>query len=102
MILFGIFVVDATWTLIRRLVRGEKVYNAHRSHAYQYASRKFKSHGVVTAVAVGINVFWLFPIAYWVGAVSLSGLLGLCFAYAPIMWLVSVFKAGESELEQCV
>ncbi|WP_454870492.1 MraY family glycosyltransferase [Pseudomonas lini] len=102
LILLGVFIVDATWTLIRRLVRGEKVYNAHRSHAYQYASRKFKSHGVVTAAAVGVNVLWLFPIAYWVGAGSLSGPLGLCFAYAPIMWLVSVLKAGESEFEQCV
>ena len=31
--LSGVFIVDATVTLFRRLVRGERVYAAHRSHA---------------------------------------------------------------------
>src|SRR5690606_30192313 len=47
-ILLGVFVVDATFTLLRRLLRGEKVYEAHRSHAYQYASRRFGRHLPVT------------------------------------------------------
>src|SRR5207253_4103825 len=34
LILLGVFIVDATWTLVRRLVRGDKVYQAHRSHGY--------------------------------------------------------------------
>src|SRR3990167_9256944 len=37
LILLGVFIVDATFTLLRRLLRGDKVYEAHRSHAYQYA-----------------------------------------------------------------
>ncbi|MEN1606768.1 glycosyltransferase family 4 protein, partial [Pseudomonas aeruginosa] len=41
LILLGVFIVDATYTLARRLLRGDKVYEAHRSHAYQYASRHF-------------------------------------------------------------
>ena len=32
---FSPFIVDATWTLLRRLVRGERVWQAHRSHHYQ-------------------------------------------------------------------
>jgi UDP-N-acetylmuramyl pentapeptide phosphotransferase/UDP-N-acetylglucosamine-1-phosphate transferase len=32
---FSPFIVDATWTLLRRLVRGERVWEAHRSHHYQ-------------------------------------------------------------------
>lgn len=32
---FSPFVVDATWTLLTRLVRGERVWEAHRSHHYQ-------------------------------------------------------------------
>jgi Fuc2NAc and GlcNAc transferase len=34
LILGGLFFVDATVTLLRRLARGERVYQAHRSHAY--------------------------------------------------------------------
>jgi len=32
---FSPFIVDATATLLRRLVRGERVWQAHRSHYYQ-------------------------------------------------------------------
>jgi len=32
---FWPFIVDATWTLPRRLVRGERVWKPHRSHHYQ-------------------------------------------------------------------
>lgn len=32
---FSPFIVDATWTLVRRLIRGERVWEPHRSHHYQ-------------------------------------------------------------------
>jgi UDP-N-acetylmuramyl pentapeptide phosphotransferase/UDP-N-acetylglucosamine-1-phosphate transferase len=32
---FSPFILDATWTLLRRLARGERVWQAHRSHYYQ-------------------------------------------------------------------
>jgi UDP-N-acetylmuramyl pentapeptide phosphotransferase/UDP-N-acetylglucosamine-1-phosphate transferase len=34
-IVFSPFIVDATLTLARRLVRGDKVWQAHREHYYQ-------------------------------------------------------------------
>jgi UDP-N-acetylmuramyl pentapeptide phosphotransferase/UDP-N-acetylglucosamine-1-phosphate transferase len=34
-VVFAPFVADATVTLIRRALRGEKVWQAHRSHYYQ-------------------------------------------------------------------
>ena len=35
LLVFSIFIVDATITLIKRLVRGEKIWLAHREHYYQ-------------------------------------------------------------------
>lgn len=35
MLIFSPFVVDATVTLIRRIVRGERVWSAHKTHYYQ-------------------------------------------------------------------
>jgi UDP-N-acetylmuramyl pentapeptide phosphotransferase/UDP-N-acetylglucosamine-1-phosphate transferase len=32
---FSPFIVDATWTLLRRIAHGERVWQAHRSHHYQ-------------------------------------------------------------------
>lgn len=97
LILLGVFIVDATWTLFRRLLRGDKVYEAHRSHAYQYASREFGRHLPVTLAVAVLNLFWLLPIALWVGLGGVDGALGLLVAYLPLVWLAVRFKAGKLE-----
>jgi len=97
LILLGVFIVDATLTLLRRLLRGEKVYEAHRSHAYQYASRQFGRHLPVTLAVLAINLFWLLPMAVVVTLGWLDGLLGLVLAYAPLVLLALRFHAGQAE-----
>ena len=97
LILLGIFIVDATFTLLRRLLRGEKVYEAHRSHAYQYASRKYGSHLTVTLSVLFINLFWLAPWSAAVALGAIGGALGLIIAYVPLLWLAWFFHAGEME-----
>ncbi|MCJ8168350.1 MraY family glycosyltransferase [Atopomonas sediminilitoris] len=97
LILLGVFIVDATFTLLRRLLRGDKVYEAHRSHAYQYASRQYGRHLPVTLVVGGINILWLLPIALWVGLGCIDGLLGLLIAYVPLLMLAVKYRAGEEE-----
>ncbi|MFC5695815.1 glycosyltransferase family 4 protein [Pseudomonas sp. GCM10022186] len=96
-IMLGVFIVDATWTLIRRLLRGDKVYEAHRSHAYQFASRQYGRHLPVTLAVTAINLFWLFPIAALVGNRVVSGPLGLIVAYLPLLILAVKFRAGHKE-----
>lgn len=97
LILLGVFIVDATFTLCRRLVRGDRVYEAHRTHAYQYASRKHGSHRKVTLAVLGINILWLTPLAFAVAAGTLNGLLGLLMAYIPLLALALKYKAGSVE-----
>jgi len=97
LILLGVFIVDATVTLIRRLLRGEKVYEAHRSHAYQFASRHFKRHLPVTLVTGGLTVCWLLPIAFLVVDSKLEGIVGLAVAYVPLLFLALKFNAGGAE-----
>lgn len=97
LILLGVFIVDATWTLIRRFLRGEKVYEAHRSHAYQFASRQYASHKTVSLAVAAINTCWLLPIALWVGLGNLNGVLGVIIAYLPLWLLAMYFKAGMAE-----
>jgi len=97
MILLGVFIVDATWTLIRRLLRGDKVHEAHRSHAYQYASRHYGSHRTVTLAVLLINIGWLLPIALLVGSAHLDGIAGLVLAYIPLVCLALRFHAGLKE-----
>lgn len=94
LILLGVFVVDATWTLLRRLIRGERVYEAHRSHAYQRASRRWGGHLPVTLTVAAINLFWLLPISLCVGAGLLDGVVAIAIAYAPLLVIAFVLGAG--------
>ena len=96
-ILLGVFIVDSTITLIRRVLRGERFYEAHRSHAYQYAARHFGQHRLV-ALSVGvINVAWLLPVATLVALEAIDGVIGVLVAYAPLVWLALRFNAGVKE-----
>lgn len=63
LILGGVFFCDATTTLARRLLRNQRVYEAHRSHAYQWLARRWGSHRRVTLTALGVNALWLLPCA---------------------------------------
>ena len=47
-VLFGVFLFDTIVTLIRRLLAGEIVWNPHREHFYQRATRLGLSHAEVT------------------------------------------------------
>lgn len=98
LILLGVFVTDATTTLLRRLLRGEKAYEAHRSHAYQLATRRWKSHRRVTLSVLTINVCWLLPIACAVVLAWVPGWLGLVVAYSPLIALALGLKAGSPEV----
>ncbi|SCY57088.1 glycosyltransferase family 4 protein [Pseudomonas sp. NFACC37-1] len=97
LILLGVFIVDATLTLLRRLLRGDKVYEAHRSHAYQFASRHYGGHLPVTLVVTAINLFWLLPLAACVVLWNMDGALALILAYVPLLVLAVRFHAGELE-----
>jgi len=90
-------VVDATFTLIRRLLRGDKVYEAHRSHAYQFAARHCGKHLPVTLAVAAINLFWLLPVALCVLLLGLDGVWGVIIAYLPLAYLAVRWRAGELE-----
>ena len=94
-ILGGCFMVDATVTLVRRVARGERFNEAHRSHAYQYAARLHGSHKKVSVAFVVVTLGWLLPIAVAVALHRLDGLVGVLVAYAPLVWLAFRYKAGD-------
>lgn len=58
------FVADATVTLLRRMLAGERWYEAHRSHAYQILARRWRSHRAVSLLLLAVNAMWLAPLAW--------------------------------------
>ena len=96
LVLMGVFIVDASVTLVRRIATGPKFYEAHRPHAYQKASIRYRDHQVVTLAVAVINLIWLFPVALLVFWGKVGCFSGLAVAYLPLILLALFYKAGSS------
>lgn len=59
------FILDATMTLLVRLVRKQRPSEAHRSHAYQILSRKIGAHGPVSLGYFVIAILWFSAALWW-------------------------------------
>jgi Fuc2NAc and GlcNAc transferase len=94
LILMGVFIVDASFTLLRRFIQGKKIHQAHSSHAYQHAARWMHSHVRVSLAVIAINFLWLFPVTIAIVNWHINHLVGLAIAYAPLIFLAYKLKAG--------
>lgn len=95
-ILLAVFIGDSTATLIRRAKRGEKIHQAHRSHAYQVLSRKLEAHLPVTCIVLLVNLTWLLPLALGASLWPSTGLLFCLMAYVPLLWAMYKISAGKT------
>jgi Fuc2NAc and GlcNAc transferase len=97
-ILGGVFFIDATVTLVRRVWRRESFHQAHRSHAYQWLSRRWGSHRRVTIAVIGINLTWLLPCALFATwRPALAGWITLV-ALLPVAVGAILVGAGRPEM----
>jgi Fuc2NAc and GlcNAc transferase len=94
-ILPGVFIADTTVTLARRLLRREKVYEAHRSHAYQRWTRRIGEHLPVTMAVLVTTWLWLFPMAYLIATGALGVLAGVGTAMLPLFFAAFALGAGR-------
>lgn len=101
LILTGVFAIDATTTLLRRMIRRERWYKPHRLHAFQHAAQIF-GHRNVTLTVIGINLLWLTPWAVLADLHPNLGGLFLLVAWAPVAVLAYLFHAGEVLVEGAI
>lgn len=84
LILVAAFITDASVTLFWRLVTGQAITEAHRSHAYQRLSRHWGSHQAVDLTLVALTLVWLFPLAYFSLVWPQYSLIIVILAYVPL------------------
>ena len=75
-ILFSMYLFDATLTLIRRKLNGEKLTQAHKKHAYQRLTQSGWSHYKVTNYLILINIV-LLSIVYFITNIFIALILAL-------------------------
>jgi UDP-N-acetylmuramyl pentapeptide phosphotransferase/UDP-N-acetylglucosamine-1-phosphate transferase len=90
------YLLDATITLARRIVRGERFWQAHRSHFYQRATDNgFSVPAVVARVALvnlALAALALVSVAAHSAAVSL---IVLAASVAIVAWLLFAFSRAK-------
>ena len=83
LLLFGPLIGDSAYTFVRRLVRGENVWQAHHSHLYQRLVRVGHSHArvsacyVIATLAVGLLVTF--------GGIASAGVGGVACALTILL-----------------
>lgn len=87
------YLVDASFTLLHRAVRGEKVWQAHREHFYQQAVQKGLRHDQVAARVLMVNIILMG--SGWL-AYDVSVLLGVGLAGVSVVLLLLHFAKGRS------
>lgn len=87
LVLLGAFVGDATITLVRRVARGERWYEAHHSHAYQRVVQSGWPHRRATLATIGLNVVlaglgalaWHWPDSMGYAVAAAAGCVGAAY-----------------------
>lgn len=96
-ILGVLFAADATTALLRRLVQGENVMEAHRSHAYQRLSQHFGGHRPVVLGLVATNVVIIWPLAFIAGQATTFAIFVAICTYLVAMIAAFVLGSGQKE-----
>jgi len=98
LILPGYFLVDATLTLMKRALRGDKIWQAHREHFYQYAVLRGKSHAEVSSAIAVANVL-LIALAVTVtpGQEHWAIIGAVCVVTVLILWMLRPSKTALTE-----
>lgn len=86
------FIVDATYTLLVRFFRKQKVWEAHRTHAFQKLIRMGWSHSRVAFLYGAINLLWIVPVVLIASNISLY--LMVILAGIPSLVLCIWTRAG--------
>ena len=89
-----LFIIDATATLVRRALRGEKIVVAHRTHLYQRMIQAGLSHGQVAVGTVVINVCIVLPTVLYMHFIPSSQIAAtlLLWTAGVIGWILAIRK----------
>ncbi len=96
LVLAGLLLADSLTTLLRRLLRGERVWLAHRRHAYQALQRRFGSHRKVTLLYLAVDLLLLLPLAWLAGLWPDHGWAIALGTYALLVPAMIAAGAGAS------
>ncbi|MDR1084876.1 MAG: glycosyltransferase family 4 protein [Deltaproteobacteria bacterium] len=97
-IIMSFFWIDATLTLGRRFIHGQKVFTAHKEHAFQKAAAKY-GHWKVSTFIILVTLFWLNPMANQAMRNPNYVVLLTIGSILPVLMIIESFKPGLPDLK---
>ncbi len=91
----SVFVIDATATLLLRVLRGERWYTAHHDHAYQRLIAMGATHSQVLWAFAVIKLAVIVPVTIGVQGRHVDPVVAVCGVYALLVlaWLGVQYQA---------
>jgi len=89
------FLADATWTLIRRALKGERIWEAHRQHFYQRAVASGLRHDQVSGIIAVANTFLVVLAVVAARGQESAAVLGAFGAVGLLLFLLA--KGGPTD-----
>ena len=89
------FLADATLTLTRRIIKGERFWEAHRQHFYQRAVASGLRHDQIAWIVGVANLFLIMLSIVAARGLPEAAFLGACGAVGMLMFLL--VKGGPTD-----
>jgi len=96
-LLIAVYGVDSSLTIFHRLLKGENIFEAHRSHLYQYLANELKLGHIKVAVIYALSQLLIsyFSFSYYnvsaLASVLILGLLSLLYILIKYLVLRKVY-----------
>lgn len=96
-LVLAVFLVDASLTLARRILRGERWYNPHKSHVYQRLMTHGWSHAGVLGLYLALNLVLVVPgLTFGLTHPDLAWpVVGTTYLLLSAGWCIATLKLGE-------
>ena len=100
-LLVSVYGIDSLLTIIQRLVKGDNIFQAHRSHLYQYLANEVKVPHVMVSIIYALIqlvlniglVFCILPYDNYFYSISYLILQGLFYILVKYLVLMNIEKA---------
>ena len=99
LILLSVFIADASYTLVVRIVTKKNIFQAHLNHAFHIVTKNNNSHTYTNKVLIAINIIWVLPFAIISNIYKEYNVLLTIFVYLPFIFYLINIGAGLEKSE---
>ena len=99
LILLSVFIADASYTIIVRIVTKKNIFQAHLRHAFHIVTINNNSHTHTNKALIAINIIWVLPFAIMSNIYREYNVILTIAVYIPFIFYLINIGAGLEKSE---